>query len=201
MSSGVDAYNAFGRIQEVFEAEDLGDQQVKEDGLENAIELDDASFSWDAPPEPEGGKGKAKGKVKGKEAKGKKSKKRPEGGTGAIISPSYSCSSRVSTSREPEKSEKVFKIKKTSVKIAKGEVVAIVGPVGSGKSSLLQGIIGEMRKESGSVKFGGSVSYCPQSAWIQVRLSNFSSLFHRTELTTERYDPRERLFRSTFRLE
>ena len=189
MSSGVDAYNAFGRIQEVFEAEDLGDQQVKEDGLENAIELDNASFSWDAPPpEPEGGKGKAKGKVKGKEAKGKKSKKSPEGGTGTIISPSNPGSSRVSTSQEPEKSE-VFKIKKTTLKIAKGEVVAIVGPVGSGKSSLLQGIIGEMRKETGSVKFGGSVSYCPQSAWIQVRLSNFSSLFHRTELTTERYDP------------
>ena len=184
----------------MFEAEDLGDQQVKEDGLENAIELDDASFSWDAPPEPEGGKGKAKGKVKGKEAKGKKSKKRPEGGTGATISPSNPGSSRVSTSQKPENSEKLFKIRKTSVKIAKGEVVAIVGPVGSGKSSLLQGIIGEMRKESGSVKFGGSVSYCPQSAWIQVRLSNFSSLFHRTELTTERYDPRERLFRSTFRL-
>ena len=159
----------------MFEAEDLGDQQVKEDGLENAIELDDASFSWDTPPpEPEGGKGKAKGKVKGKEAKGKKSKKRPEGGTGAAIGPSNPGSSRVSTSQEAEKSEKVFKIKKTTLKIAKGEVVAIVGPVGSGKSSLLQGIIGEMRKESGSVKFGGSVSYCPQSAWIQVRLSNFS---------------------------
>ena len=201
LSTGVDAYNAFGRIQEVFEAEDLGDQQVREDGLENAIELDDSSFSWDAPPpEPESGKGKAKGKAKGKEAKGKKGKKRPESGTGGTASPSDPGSSRVSTSQEPEKSEKVFKIKKTTLKIARGEVVAIVGPVGSGKSSLLQGIIGEMRKETGSVKFGGSVSYCPQSAWIQVRFSYLSSLFHHTQLTTERYDPRERLFRSTFRL-
>jgi hypothetical protein len=33
---------------------------------------------------------------------------------------------------------------------------------------LLQGIIGEMRKTSGTVKFGGSVGYCGQSAWVQV---------------------------------
>jgi ATP-binding cassette subfamily C (CFTR/MRP) protein 1 len=52
--------------------------------------------------------------------------------------------------------------------IPKGQIVAIVGPVGSGKSSFLQGLIGEMRKETGSVKFAGSLSYCPQNAWIQV---------------------------------
>ena len=45
------------------------------------------------------------------------------------------------------------------------------GSVGSGKTSLLQGLIGEMRKTSGSITFGGSVGYCPQSAWIQVGAS------------------------------
>ena len=35
------------------------------------------------------------------------------------------------------------------------------------KSSLLLGLIGEMRKVKGTVKFGGRVSYCSQSAWIQ----------------------------------
>jgi ABC-type multidrug transport system fused ATPase/permease subunit len=179
LNTGVDAYNAFGRLQEVFEAESLPDEQIRDAGLENALELDDASFSWDAPPpEPEDGKGK-KGNGKGKKSKDakkekkEKGKKRPESrGTGASVSlapDSVPGSSRASTSQEPEKSEKVFKVKKTSLKIPRGQVVAIVGPVGSGKSSLLQGLIGEMRKESGSVKFGGSVSYCPQNAWIQVR--------------------------------
>ena len=28
-------------------------------------------------------------------------------------------------------------------------------------------MIGEMRRTAGSVKFKGSVAYCPQSAWIQ----------------------------------
>ena len=44
---------------------------------------------------------------------------------------------------------------------------AVTGPVGSGKSSLLQGLIGEMRRTAGTVRFHGSVAYCPQSAWIQ----------------------------------
>ena len=59
----------------------------------------------------------------------------------------------------------MFKIRRTNLTIPKGQMVAIVG---SGKSSLPQGLIGEMRRETGSVKFCGSVSYCPQNAWIQV---------------------------------
>ena len=169
----MDAYNAFGRIQEVFEAESLPDEQIRDAALGNALELNDASFSWDAPPpDLESGKGKGKGKEAKDKKKEKKSKRRPDSrGTDATVSPasdSVPGSSRVSTSQEPEKAEKVFKVKKTSLEIPRGMVVAIVGPVGSGKSSLLQGLIGEMRKESGSVKFGGTVSYCPQNAWIQV---------------------------------
>ena len=51
--------------------------------------------------------------------------------------------------------------------IPHGSLVAIVGPVGSGKSSLLSGIIGEMRRITGSVYVSGSLGYCSQSAWIQ----------------------------------
>ena len=58
-----------------------------------------------------------------------------------------------------------------NMSIPRGQLVAIVGAVGSGKSSLLQGLIGEMRKTEGKVIFGGSVAYCSQSAWIQVCLS------------------------------
>jgi len=163
----VDAYNAFGRIQEVFEAESLTDEQVKDAGLENALELDNASFTWDAPPpEPDGGKGKEV-----EDLRKDKNCKKFEVSTSVTVSlapGSTPGSSRTSTSHEPEQTEKVFKFQKTSLRIPKGQVVAIVGPVGSGKSSLLQGLIGEMRRKTGSVKFGGSVSYCPQSAWIQV---------------------------------
>lgn len=169
----MDAYNAFGRIQEVFEAESMPEEQTRDAGLKNALELDGASFTWDAPPpEPEGGKGKGKGKGKAaKDQKKSKNGKKPETAVRATDSPasgSVPGSSRASASHEQDKTEKVFKFQKTDLKISRGRVVAIVGPVGSGKSSFLQGLIGEMRKESGSVKFGGSVSYCPQNAWIQV---------------------------------
>ena len=42
----------------------------------------------------------------------------------------------------------------------------ICGRVGSGKSSLVQAILGEMKCDSGSVKINGSMAYVPQSAWI-----------------------------------
>ncbi|RIB11911.1 ATP-binding cassette transporter 1 [Gigaspora rosea] len=50
--------------------------------------------------------------------------------------------------------------------VKKGELVAIVGKVGSGKSSLLSALLGEMEKISGDVTIRGYTAYAPQSAWI-----------------------------------
>lgn len=67
---------------------------------------------------------------------------------------------------EPE--QVPFSMSHVNVTIPKGELVAIVGPVGSGKSSFLQACIGEMRQTNGSVQWGSErVAYCSQSAWIQ----------------------------------
>eukprot|EP01128_Nolandella_sp_AFSM9_P006332 TRINITY_DN3225_c5_g1_i1.p1 TRINITY_DN3225_c5_g1~~TRINITY_DN3225_c5_g1_i1.p1 ORF type:complete len:1698 (-),score=443.16 TRINITY_DN3225_c5_g1_i1:254-4717(-) len=54
-----------------------------------------------------------------------------------------------------------------NIEIAEGSLVAIVGEVGSGKSSLLNAILGEIPKQSGSVKARGRFAYVPQQAWIQ----------------------------------
>jgi ABC-type bacteriocin/lantibiotic exporter with double-glycine peptidase domain len=43
----------------------------------------------------------------------------------------------------------------------------VCGNVGSGKSSLLNGIIGEMTKLKGSINVNGTVAYVPQQAWMQ----------------------------------
>ncbi|CAN8068720.1 unnamed protein product [Agarophyton chilense] len=53
-----------------------------------------------------------------------------------------------------------------NVKFKGGELAAIVGRVGSGKSSLIHAILGEMRKLRGSVTLQGSVAYVAQTAWI-----------------------------------
>lgn len=41
--------------------------------------------------------------------------------------------------------ENVFKLMNIDIRVPRGQLVAIVGAVGSGKMSLLQGIIREMR--------------------------------------------------------
>ncbi|KDE07748.1 hypothetical protein MVLG_02020 [Microbotryum lychnidis-dioicae p1A1 Lamole] len=53
-----------------------------------------------------------------------------------------------------------------NLSVKKGEVLAVVGRVGSGKSSLLSAILGEMTKIDGSVTVRGTVAYCAQQPWI-----------------------------------
>ncbi|EPB74675.1 ABC transporter transmembrane region [Ancylostoma ceylanicum] len=63
-------------------------------------------------------------------------------------------------------------LKDITLQVKEGEVHAIVGPVGSGKSSLLSAILGsdyssgEMTHLDGTRKIGGTIAYVPQSAWI-----------------------------------
>ncbi len=56
-----------------------------------------------------------------------------------------------------------FKLKRIDLTV-RGQLVAIVGAVGSGKTSLLQGLNGDMRRTDGSVRVGGPIAYCSQSA-------------------------------------
>ncbi|XGW32576.1 hypothetical protein V3C99_017265 [Haemonchus contortus] len=71
-------------------------------------------------------------------------------------------------------------LKNITMTVERGQLVAIVGKVGVGKSSLLQAILGEMNKVSGSVNVSGSVAYVPQQAWIQNLSLRNNILFNRT---------------------
>ncbi|XP_026302870.1 multidrug resistance-associated protein 1 [Piliocolobus tephrosceles] len=51
--------------------------------------------------------------------------------------------------------------------IPEGALVAVVGQVGCGKSSLISALLAEMDKVEGHVALKGSVAYVPQQAWIQ----------------------------------
>ncbi|KAK0420356.1 hypothetical protein QR680_014630 [Steinernema hermaphroditum] len=51
--------------------------------------------------------------------------------------------------------------------VKKGELVAVVGEVGSGKSSLVSALLGEMTKKEGTIDLSGTIAYVPQQAWIQ----------------------------------
>ncbi|KAJ3132077.1 hypothetical protein HK100_005694 [Physocladia obscura] len=51
--------------------------------------------------------------------------------------------------------------------IKKGSLAAVIGRVGTGKSSLISTLLGEMYKESGKVRVSGSIAYVSQQAWIE----------------------------------
>nr|XP_013804051.1 PREDICTED: multidrug resistance-associated protein 1-like [Apteryx mantelli mantelli] len=68
-------------------------------------------------------------------------------------------------------------LKNLSVSIPEGSLVAVVGQVGSGKSSFLSAILGEMEKLEGTVQRRGSVAYVSQQAWIQNAILQENILF------------------------
>ncbi|CAF4290926.1 unnamed protein product, partial [Adineta steineri] len=57
-------------------------------------------------------------------------------------------------------------LKNINFKIPQGSLVALVGPVGSGKTSILAALLGEMNKINGQVNVSGTIAYVPQTAWI-----------------------------------
>nr|QVT92353.1 ABC transporter [Salvia miltiorrhiza] len=73
-----------------------------------------------------------------------------------------------------------------SFEVRKGELAAIVGTVGSGKSSLLASVLGELRKISGKVTVCGTTAYVAQTAWIQNATIQENILFG-SPMDSERY--------------
>ncbi|KIJ66691.1 hypothetical protein HYDPIDRAFT_26121 [Hydnomerulius pinastri MD-312] len=149
LSAIADAATACERLYEVFEAETLDETLVQNTDLDVAVRVEGADFSWDSPPPQPEEKKKGKGDKKG--MFDKKSKSKPS----------------TPTPPKPVDEANIFKVTGVDLEIPRGQLVAIVGAVGMGKTSLLQGLIGEMRRIAGTVEFGGSVAYCAQSAWIQ----------------------------------
>ena len=68
------------------------------------------------------------------------------------------------TEKEGDSSQ--MKIENLNLQIAKGSLVAVVGEIGSGKSSILAALLGEMDKRGGRVILSGSVAHVPQTPWI-----------------------------------
>jgi ABC-type transport system involved in cytochrome bd biosynthesis fused ATPase/permease subunit len=149
-SAIADAANAVERLYGVFEAEVIMEAPTRDPSLPVAIEVKEASFTWDSPPLEQ-------------QAKKKQKDLRRTSAKSATTVESDEKTLQTEKEQQPP-----FKIDNVSFDIPRGILLAIVGPVGTGKTSLLQGLIGEMRKTEGTVKFGGSVAYCAQSAWIQV---------------------------------
>ena len=53
-----------------------------------------------------------------------------------------------------------------TLNVRNGNLIAITGAVGSGKSSLLTAILGELPQHKGSISYHGKVAYVPQIPWV-----------------------------------
>ncbi|ETW82987.1 ABC transporter [Heterobasidion irregulare TC 32-1] len=141
LSAITDANNALVRVAHLFHAETIPEAPIAVDtDQELGLHVENATFEWEEARAIE------------EDANGKDGK----GHDG-----SDSSTETLPVQRRP------FQVRSVSMDVPRGALIAVVGPVGSGKSSLLQGLIGEMRAVSGKVSFGGRVGYCPQTAWVQ----------------------------------
>jgi ATP-binding cassette, subfamily C (CFTR/MRP), member 1 len=52
-----------------------------------------------------------------------------------------------------------------NLSVAKGQLLGVLGRVGSGKSSLLSAIIGDMFRRDGEIVVKGTIAYAPQNPW------------------------------------
>ncbi|ETN62869.1 multidrug resistance-associated protein 1 [Anopheles darlingi] len=78
-------------------------------------------------------------------------------------------------------------LKNINLSLRKGQLSAIVGTVGTGKSSLISALLGEMEKQSGIVNTDGTIAYVPQQAWIQNATLRDNILFGKS-FDQQKYD-------------
>ncbi|KAJ5715756.1 oligomycin resistance ATP-dependent permease yor1 [Penicillium malachiteum] len=138
------------KIQEFLLAEEKEEVEIDRD-MKDAIKIENAEFSWDksqaAPPEEEKDADKDK----------KKDELKSDGSSDVTLSPD----------EDAVDPNAPFILPSLSLKIRRGELLAVIGGIGAGKSSLLSALMGDMRKSGGRLRLSSEVAYCPQAAWIQ----------------------------------
>ena len=160
ISQVTDAHASIGRIQEFLLAEEQEETVEWDEKMEDAIEVQQASFTWERNATHDKEKPVVfQSKLEMKAAKdAHKREKKAEKAAGKNNSDDNLSDL---TQAEP------FKLCDLDFTVKRNELIAIIGTVGSGKSSVLAALASDMRKTEGKVKMGASRAFCPQYAWIQ----------------------------------
>jgi ATP-binding cassette, subfamily C (CFTR/MRP), member 1 len=154
LSLCTDAYVSLGRIAKFLTAEELEPAYPIDPSRKFAVDVD-GDFTWEVSDiakatTDDKGKGKGGPGANGEKKKGKKEEKankKKKGDTNTSTPGEPSPSATVVTAESNE----IFTLKNLKMHIQKGDFVALVGRIGSGKSSVLNALIGEMRKTRGEV--------------------------------------------------
>lgn len=180
----VDAFASIARIEEYLDAEEVQDEAVRDYESKNAIAIQNADFTWErtssqnAEDKP-GATPKGMKQIKQEKKQAKKDAKEEKRKSQMIDkeklgsvpqTPTTPTSPTVPGSPQSgadEEEEKPFQINGINLAVGRNELIAVIGSVGSGKSSLLGALAGDMRRMNGSVTFGATRAFCPQYAWIQ----------------------------------
>jgi len=159
-----DTFVALRRINNVISGEELDELPKIDPKSEYAVSVKDGNFYWENKKDKDEKNEKEDNNNNNKKNKSKKEKDITE----EKIKDEDKDEDKETDDNDSKNSDfEPFKIKNINLRIPKNSLTAIVGPVGCGKSSLINAIIGEMKRESGEVTLGGTVGYCPQQAWIQ----------------------------------
>ncbi|RXW22412.1 hypothetical protein EST38_g3441 [Candolleomyces aberdarensis] len=186
LASGLISMN---RMSKFLASEELEQPYILDATSKNAVDVD-GGFTWEAvkktqaEEEKKSKKNDDTGSTDASESKGKKGKpaKKSKKGADDATLPSNSNDIKGAKEEEPsEPEEPPYELKELKFSVPKGAFVGIVGRIGSGKSSVLQAIIGEMRKTQGQIVVGGSLAYVPQIPWIQNATLRDNILFGQPE--------------------
>lgn len=195
-SDVMDCYVSIKRIQKFLLTEDTVPLPPIDKSHESALSIKNADFYWDQLPSTTN----VAAALSAKGKQGTTTTSVPESTSSSTV-PSSSrdsitedsevnerqplLSASNNTTQESASRMKPF-LRDINLLVPRGSLVAIVGPVGSGKSSLLQAIVGNMMKAKGEVTRGATMSYASQTPWIQNATIMDNILFD-TPMEEERY--------------
>ncbi|KAN0055186.1 hypothetical protein ACTA71_008283 [Dictyostelium dimigraforme] len=91
-----------------------------------------------------------------------------------------------STTTWNKEKEDSFGLKNINFQATGTSLTMVVGSVGSGKSTLVQAMLGELESISGEIGIKGSIAYVPQQAWI-INATLKDNIIFGKELDEEKY--------------